>query len=216
VKIIAFTDIHGSYKRVDEILRSESGYDVIVVGGDLTTVGSPREAEDAITLFRSHGKPVVAVAGNMDPPVLDQTFAELDISINGRGVVLDNVGFFGVSASPLSPLRTPYEITEEEIKRRAEAGWKDVQHAAWKVFVPHAPPKDTSLDKIRIGMHVGSIAVRKFVEEYQPHVVICGHIHEARGKDILGKTVIVNCGPAGKGSYVWIELGDTTSVENRG
>ncbi|MBI3005087.1 MAG: metallophosphoesterase [Ignavibacteriales bacterium] len=214
--IIAFTDIHGAYKKVNEILSRKRSYDVIVVGGDLTTFGSPKEAEDAIRLFQTHGKPLLVVAGNMDRPGLEQTFNDLNVSINGRGILQGDIGFFGVSASPFSPLHTPYEISEEEIMRRAEKGWSDVREARWKIFVPHAPPTNTRVDKIFTGAHVGSTAVREFIEQRQPDVVVCGHIHEARGKDAIGKTQIVNCGPAGKGYYAVIEIGETVRVENRG
>ena len=93
MRVLAFSDIHGSYKKVNEILARESGYDLILIAGDLTTVGSPQEAEDAIKLFQAHGKPVLAVAGNMDPPVLEKTFDALGVSINAKGGC-------GISATP--------------------------------------------------------------------------------------------------------------------
>lgn len=216
MKLIAFTDIHGSYERVDKILSTEKRYDAIIIGGDLTTMGSAREAEDALTLFLSHGKPVLVVAGNMDPPQLEETFSQLEVSINARGVILANVGVFGVSASPFSPLHTPYEISEEEILKRAEKGWNMVQSAQWKIFVPHAPPRKTKLDQIRSGDHVGSVSVRSVIEKHQPDVVVCGHIHESRGQDVIGRSQAINCGPAGKGYYAWIEIQDDVRVEARG
>ena len=216
MRIIALTDVHGSYDKMLTILSSETGYDAIVIGGDLTTHGTPREAEDAVKKLMSFGKPVFVVAGNMDPPAIEETFDRLGVSINARGVILNGVGFFGVSASPETPFHTPYEISEEEIERRADEGWKHARAATRKVFVPHAPPVDTKLDKVLAGRHVGSTAVRAFVEKHQPDVLICGHIHEARATDILGKTKMVNCGPAGKGCYAIIELGESVTVETRG
>ncbi len=216
MRILAFSDIHGSYKKVDEILSQESGYDSIIIAGDLTTVGSQEEATKALKLFQSHGKPVSVVAGNMDPGELEETFENLGVSINARGAVRDGVGFFGVSASPFTPMNTPYEISENEIKQRAESGWKDVAAARWKIFVPHAPPRNTKVDRIMTGAHVGSVAVREFVEKYQPDGVVCGHIHEARGIDTIGKTRIVNCGQAGKGYYAVITIGDSVTIELRG
>lgn len=216
MKIIAFSDIHGSYKKVDEILSKESGYDAIIIAGDLTTIGSSKEAASAIKLFQTHNKPMFVVAGNMDLPELDEAFAHFGVSINARGVVSGDVGLFGVSASQFTPMNTPYEISEEEIMRRANAGWKDVGGARRKIFVPHTPPRDTNVDKIMIGQHVGSTAVREFIEQHQPDIVVCGHIHEARGTDSIGKTKIVNCGPAGRGYYVVIEIGTEINIELRG
>ena len=216
MRILSFSDIHGSYKKVNEILERESAFDLVLIAGDLTTVGSPKEAEDAIKLFQAHGKTLLVVAGNMDPLELEGTFDALGVSINARGVIKEGVGFFGVSASPFTPMNTPYEISEEEILQRAELGWSDVSDARWKIFVPHAPPRDTKVDKIMMGRHVGSTSVREFVEKRQPDVVICGHIHEARGMDSIGRTKVVNCGPAGRGYYVVIGIGDELKVELRG
>lgn len=216
MRILAFTDIHGSYKKVEEILRRESVFDAVIIGGDLTTNGSAAEAEDAIRGFEAFGKPLLVVAGNMDPRKLEDTFNALGVSIDGKGRVINDVGFFGVSASPFTPMNTPYEISETEIGRRAEAGWIDLKSVRIRIFVPHAPPRDTTVDRIMIGMHVGSTAVRDFIERRQPDAVVCGHIHEARGQDMIGTTKIVNCGPAGKGYYAVVSIGNTVTIESCG
>jgi hypothetical protein len=128
-------------------------------------------------------------------------------------VVIGEVGLCGVSSCPPTPFRTPYEISEEEILRRAESGWEAVRSARWKVFVPHAPPARTSLDRTWSGLHVGSRAVREFIERRAPDLVICGHIHEARGTERLGQTLIVNCGAAGQGCYALADIGEAVSAE---
>lgn len=189
------------------------GYDILVIGGDLTTYGTVPEAVMAIHELRSFAKPLVVVAGNMDPPELDDLFMALGVSINGRGCIVGDVGFFGVSAVPISPLRTPNEIPESKIKELAEAGWSQVTKAKRTVFVPHAPPYNTLVDRIGSGKHVGSTSVRQFIEERQPDLVICGHIHEARGVDSIEKSRIVNCGPAGRGYYALINIGTEVSIE---
>jgi len=216
MRILAFSDLHGSFGAVEKVLRHEEAFDAVVIGGDLTTHGISAEASEAVKRFQLFGRPVVAVAGNMDPPQLDHAFAGLGVSINARGVVIGEAGFFGVSASPFTPFHTPYEISEDEIRKRAEAGWAEVGDARWKIFVPHAPPANTALDRTFFGKHVGSTAVREFIEKQMPDVVVCGHIHEARGVDSIGKTIMVNCGQAGKGYYAVVTLADQITVEMRG
>jgi Icc-related predicted phosphoesterase len=215
MKILAFTDIHGSYRKVDQILAKVSS-DVIVIGGDITTMGTPPEARTAIEGWKKFGHPLLAIAGNMDPPEIDGALEGSGVSINGRGVKVGDVGFFGVSASPFSPLHTPYEISEEEVAKRIEAGYRAVKDAGVKVFVPHAPPVNTKVDKVFLGKHVGSTSVREFIEREQPDVVICGHIHEARGQDTIGRSKIVNCGAAGKGYYAVIDIGKEITVTTEG
>jgi hypothetical protein len=213
MRIIAFADVHGSFDRVDETLRKELTFDVVVIGGDLTTHGTTDEAGSVIQQLQKFGKPVFAVAGNMDLPGFDAAYETLGVNINARGVVVADTGFFGVAGSPFTPMNTPYEISETEIGRRASRGWQDVESARWKVFVPHAPPRGTALDRILVGNHVGSIAVRAFVELHQPDLLICGHIHESRGVDALGRTQMVNCGAASRGYYALIEIGDDVRIE---
>ena len=216
MKLVCFSDIHGSYERVDEILSREQKAEAIIIAGDLTTNGSPGEAEEALALFLRHGKPMFIVAGNMDPLPLEASFSKHATLINGMGVLIADVGIFGVSGSPPTPFNTPYEISEEEIFRRALSGWDQVQQARVKVFVPHPPPFNTACDRTNSGKHVGSSSVRKFIEEFKPDACVCGHIHESRGTDTIGTTQIVNCGPAGKGYYAVVSIGETVTVETRG
>lgn len=211
--ILALADIHGAYDETARIIESNPSADVIIIAGDLTTYGKPAEAESAIVRLQRFGKPVFVVAGNMDPPELEGVFESLKVSLNGRGVVVGDVGFCGVSASPISPLMTPNEVSESEIAARAARGWKEISAARWKVFVPHAPPHNTRLDIIRSGRHVGSTAVRQFIEEFRPHAVVCGHIHEARGVDVVGTSKVVNCGPAGQGMYSIVRIGSSVEIE---
>lgn len=48
------------------------------------------------------------------------------------------------------------------------------------IFVCHAPPRDTALDRLPdISFPVGSAAVRKCIETHQPLVSLHGHIHDS-------------------------------------
>ena len=201
MKILALTDIHAAYRKAEEIISKESP-DVLIIGGDLTNAGTMKEAEDALKSFQQFTPRLYCLAGNMDLPQHDDLYNRLGISLNAYGVVLEHIGFFGVSSAPISPLHTPYEITEEEISRRIHEGYRQVQHATKKILISHAPPYGTKVDIIHSGIHVGSTAVREFIEEHNPDVVICGHIHEGRGQDVIENTRIVNCGTARDGYYV--------------
>ncbi|HEY6193218.1 MAG TPA: metallophosphoesterase [Bacteroidota bacterium] len=213
MKILALTDIHGAYKKAKEIIDRHPS-DVVLIGGDLTTAGSVKEAEEAIRLFQTGPGRIFSVSGNMDLPQHDQMMARVGVSLDSRGVKIDGIGFFGVSAAPVSPMHTPYEISEEEIARRIEAGFLQVRECPVKVFVPHAPPYGTRVDIIHMGIHVGSTAVRDFIEENSPAVVVCGHIHEGRGQDRLEGSRIVNCGAAMNGYFATIDIGEEITIEN--
>jgi len=57
------------------------------------------------------------------------------------------------------------------------------------VFLFHAPPYQTSLDRaalddrrfehVPLDVHVGSIAIRRFIERRQPRATLHGHVHES-------------------------------------
>jgi uncharacterized protein len=82
----------------------------------------------------------------------------------------------------------------------ALAGDDDLARA---VVMAHSPPYDTGLDRAALDgrsvdhapldVHVGSIALRRFIEARQPLVTLHGHIHESvrltgRWKEPLGRT----------------------------
>jgi Icc-related predicted phosphoesterase len=71
------------------------------------------------------------------------------------------------------------------------------------IFLFHTPPYQTHLDRanlegkmfenVPLDLHVGSIAVKRFIEEKQPLITLHGHIHESprltgAWKEKLGKT----------------------------
>lgn len=212
MRIAYVVDVHGRFDAVTRALAGIGDVDVLVVGGDITTGGSPDDVADAIESWRPLAPRLFAVAGNMDSPAIDARLARLGVAIDGTGVVLDGVGVCGVSAAPLSHLQTPYELADEELARRMEGAFAAVAGARMTVFCPHAPPFDTACDRLRNGEHVGSVAIRAVVERQQPEVVLCGHIHESRGTDWIGGSLIVNPGPVAAGHYAVLDVSDEIAL----
>jgi len=75
------------------------------------------------------------------------------------------------------------------------------------VLMSHQPPINTQCDRIATGAHVGSHAVRRFIEIRQPLVCFTGHIHESVALDNIGDTRIVNPGMLANGQYAYAEIG---------
>jgi uncharacterized protein len=62
------------------------------------------------------------------------------------------------------------------------------------VLVVHSRPKG-HVDGRR---HLGSESILRAVEDKQPLLVVCGHIHESAGEEAsIGQTRVLNAGPAG-------------------
>ena len=92
------------------------------------------------------------------------------------------------------------------------ASLADLADPAATLYVLHSPPRDTACDVISTRQHVGSRAIRAFVEARQPRLVLSGHIHESprvsgAWRDMVGATPVVNPGQFGgpKLSGVWFD-----------
>lgn len=207
VRVAYLVDVHDRFAAVPEMLRETGAVDLLVIGGDITTAGTPDDAERAVEGWRILVPRLLAVAGNMDSASIDDRLDELGVALDRRGTVFGEVGIFGVSAAPVSGLGTPYELSEDELARRIDSAFEQVAASSLRIFCPHAPPRGTACDRLEDGRHVGSEAVRTFVEREQPDLVLCGHIHQSRGADTIGRSRIINPGPASAGHYALVETG---------
>lgn len=75
------------------------------------------------------------------------------------------------------------------------------------IFLFHSPPYKTNLDRaaldgkmidhVPLDVHIGSIAIKRFIEDRQPYITLHGHVHEstaltANWKEYIGKTLAMN------------------------
>ena len=131
--------------------------------------------------------------------------------LHGRCEYVGDVALLGLGGSPHGPFRTVFEYSEEEATDLLEEATKSY-HGGRLIVLSHCPPKDTRIDKVASGEHVGSTSVRIFVEKQKPVLVISGHVHEAQGIDRLGSTTLVNVGPAQRGNYATISLNEQMAI----
>lgn len=211
MKLLAITDVHGDRLALERILSCDHGAEVVLLGGDVTNFGSVDDAKLLLNLVTATKLAVFAVAGNCDSPAIDHMLAEWGVSAFGRGSVHGELGIYGVSAMP-PWMGSMYELTEEEIGQALEKGREEVAGTRHEIVLSHPPPRNLSVDRTSRGSHVGSTALRDFIDRVQPMLVVCGHIHEARGVDSAGETTVVNCGPAFNGCYAVIDVDDDVKV----
>lgn len=85
------------------------------------------------------------------------------------------------------------------------------------IFVAHAPPFNSALDRAYGNKAFGSRAVRRAIEQHQPMLSLHGHIHESPRvsgafQQQIGRTIAVNVGQGpGALSYASIEIDTQTS-----
>ena len=197
MKILAFTDIHGSssaLKRIQQKIRSQKP-DLLVCSGDISIfehgiLGTARK-------LNRLGKKIILVHGNHED---EKTFRKLSkifkniIFIHKNHFIEDNILFFGYGGGGFSSVDKDFEKTANSKFKKIMAKNKNKKI----ILITHAPPYKTRLDKLSKG-HCGNKSIRNFVEKYKIDYLICGHLHENFGKeDRIGKTKVINPGPFGK------------------
>lgn len=199
---VAVGDIHDEPARIAEIPELSQA-DGIIVTGDLTITGGVKQAEQVMNVLRAHNTTVWAQIGNMDRPEVDQWLSDNGCNLHATVHELTpHIAIFGAGASTFTPFGTPSEFPESAFAEWLEKCWEKARNYPQSVLVSHNPPKNTACDAIDANVHVGSTAVREFIEDAQPDICLCGHIHEARAMDQIGRTLVVNPGPLAHGGYV--------------
>lgn len=213
MNIIGITDIHGHHDLNKEIITAISNADLVLIAGDITNFGNENEADIIIKAISRLNNKTLAVPGNCDHLGVNEALSKHGINLHGFMKKVDNVAIYGIGGCSKTPFRTPQEYSEAEIHKILNGFDKEVT-ARFHIFITHSPPSKTKLDKMFLGFHVGSKAIRNFIERFQPNLVLCGHIHEARGVDRIGNSVIINPGPFPK-FYVVIKINEKIDYELR-
>ncbi|AEF97000.1 metallophosphoesterase [Methanotorris igneus Kol 5] len=191
---MGLTDLHGKLINFNKILRYKP--DVILISGDITHFGRDFRIIDLLKSVNENVK-VLAVPGNCDTKEAIEKLNKYNLNIDEKCNEINGIKFVGIGGSNRTPFNTPNEYEDEELFNKFLKGIKDIDKNTLKnnfILVTHAPPKNTMADRVG-DTHVGSEAVRKIIEEYQPILCACGHIHESRCIDKIGETIIVNPSP---------------------
>lgn len=207
--ILALVDLHWSGSSALR-LPDLAGVDLLLLGGDLTNFRGAdvaRELLGSVQAAGAAGPDVLAVCGNCDQPEVEGVLDECGIALDRRAVSWRGAKLLGLSGG-LPFGGCPYERTEEEFAAACAElfGAADgIGASGPTILLSHQPPFGTRCDRTR-GRHVGSRAVRAAIEEHQPDLVLCGHIHEAVGRDTIGRSVVMNPGPWFRGGAVRFSL----------
>lgn len=135
----------------------------------------------------------------------------------------------------ISPEEGRYSIPVDERERKYATIKADLESLTLDtdldqaVFLFHAPPYGTPLDRaaldgvvvdgVPLDVHVGSIAIRRFIEERQPLLTLHGHIHESARlasawKDRVGRTHVFSAAHDGPElAVIRFDLEDLTKAD---
>ncbi|MFI8516560.1 metallophosphoesterase [Streptomyces sp. NPDC085481] len=143
-------------------------------------------------MFAALPTPTYATYGNVDIPTLWPEYAGPGTTVlDGERIELDGLVFGFVGGGLHSPMRTPYEISEEEYAAKVEAlGEVDV-------LCSHIPPDvpELTYDTVARRFERGSRALLDAIRRVRPRYALFGHVHQPLARRMrVGRTECVNVG----------------------
>lgn len=198
MKLLAFSDLHRDLGQAAELVEMSADADVVIGAGDFASVHEG--LAETIGALAAIETPTILVPGNNETEeALRAAAASWGAAtvLHGGGIAIDGVEFYGLGAGvPVTPWDWSFDLDEEAAAEMLapcpEGG----------VLVLHSPPQG-HCDSNGGGDHFGSSALLQAIEEKQPSLAVCGHIHESWGcESKIGATPVRNLGPKG----TWLEV----------
>ncbi len=204
MKILAFTDIHGStkhsgyipvmdtLKRIEHFKKEvkEKKIDVVICTGDFSIFGNHTDfLIKKLAQIHTH---ILLIHGNHEDAdevrILSKRYSNIHY-LHEKKIKIGEYTFLGYGGDGFSR-RNPEFL--KSMKKLIEPEDKIV-------LLLHGPPQGTKVDSIPGIGHVGNVDYREFIEKHNVVLALCGHIHEAFGKEQkLGNALLMNPGPDGK------------------
>ncbi|MFG3493703.1 metallophosphoesterase [Streptomyces sp. NPDC047928] len=152
-------------------------------------------------LFAAFPTPTYATYGNVDIPALWPEYAAPGTTVlDGERVELGGLVFGFVGGGLRTPMRTPYEIPDEEYAAKVEAlGEVDV-------LCSHIPPEvpELTYDTVARRFERGSRALLDAIHRTRPRYALFGHVHQPLARRMrVGATECVNVGHFAASGRPW-------------
>ncbi|MFI1163872.1 metallophosphoesterase [Streptomyces sp. NPDC020801] len=153
-------------------------------------------------LFAAFPTPTYATYGNVDMPPLWKEYAHEGITVlDGERAEIGGRVFGFVGGGLRTPMRTPYEIDDEEYAAKIEAvGEVDV-------LCTHIPPDVPELvyDTVARRFERGSRALLDAIRRTRPRYALFGHVHQPLVRRMrIGSTECVNVGHFAGTGRPWV------------
>jgi Icc-related predicted phosphoesterase len=196
MKIFATSDIHGNRDIIDKLPSIVNRGELLLICGDIGTKNIRRstlqefskyqqkDADYLLSILNDLPIPARFILGN------DDWFEIEDENVNylSKREKIGEVDLIPFEYVLTTPFSTNREVNENRLNYELHKLSVDKS----SIIVAHTPPYGAG-DILRGGLHCGSASVKAWIEETQPRIWLCGHIHENNDVKRFGKTYIFNC-----------------------
>ncbi|WP_204115670.1 metallophosphoesterase family protein [Shimia biformata] len=190
MRILAFSDMHGSARVARQITEASAKADLVIGAGDFCN--ARQGLNEAMQALSGIEAPLVLVPGNAESAgELAEAAPTGATVLHGAGVTVGKLTVFGLG---YGIPETPFGAWSCDMSEDEAAAMLDHCDRA-DILVLHSPPKGLA-DRTSRGESVGSTAIRDAIERVQPQLAVCGHVHDCWGvKGKIGATTVFNLGP---------------------
>ena len=206
MRILLIADLHYSLPQFDWVLANAQDFDVVVLAGDHLDIASMVDGRaQSIVVKKYFGRlrektRLLICSGNHDLDSKNEAGEKVARWLLGE----QNLGLLsdGESVREGDTLFTlcPWwdgPVSRDELSRQlAEAS---EQRGKYWIWVHHAPPAQSPISWAG-SRYFGDEELRQWIEQYQPDIVMAGHVHESpfvtdgSWVDRIGKTWVFNGG----------------------
>jgi len=213
MRVAAIGDLHvredgsDSYRELFGEISREA--DVLVLAGDLTDLGKPKEAEVLAQDLKACSIPVIGVLGNHDyecgcPEEITRILRDAGMRVlEGQSVEIDGVGFVGVKGfaggfgrrmlgSFGEPAMKQFVAETVNESMRLENAMRSVRSHRAVVVLHYAPVTDTiESEPLEIYPFLGSSRLAETIDRFKVSAIVHGHAHRGRfeGRTPAGQRV---------------------------
>jgi Icc-related predicted phosphoesterase len=213
MRVAAIGDLHvredgsTSYRELFGEISREA--DVLVLAGDLTDLGKPKEAELLAQDLQACSIPIIGVLGNHDyecgcPDEITRILRDAGMKLlEGQAAEIDGVGFVGVKGfaggfgrrmlgSFGEPAMKQFVAETMSETMRLENAMRTVRATRSVVVLHYAPVTDTiESEPLEIYPFLGSSRLAETIDRFKVSAIVHGHAHRGRyeGKTPGGQRV---------------------------
>ncbi|MBN1159861.1 MAG: metallophosphoesterase [Candidatus Diapherotrites archaeon] len=209
-KIGFCVDIHDHFHALQTLLELNA-MEHLVICGDMIWKKNLEQTNNFIKSLKKQVKLHTLPA--KEPIGIVRMLEEEGVSFHGKVLKIGKWNIVGYGGETHTVYPDGFTITEDELRVNLPKLFNGLDMKK-TILATHLPPKNTKIDFTSGREHVGSQAIREIIEKYQPLLHFCGHIHEAPGEEMIGKTKSINIGPMNHSHMRLIELNDEVRFLN--